>query len=359
MGEPLPCLVVEDDDAVRTMVRHTLASEPLELLEAADGQAGWNLIERLRPPIVISDVLMPRLDGLDLLRRIRGHPELASTYVCLLTALGERERLLAGLEAGADDYLAKPFDPEELRLRVRNAARFVRLRRETERLAERLTEFYSVAAHEIRTPMAAMLSAAKVLLRYHLDDREKVERFARIIVEEGERLRRLIDDLLDLHRAESGELELAAGPVDLLEVARTVTARFRELAAERGVHLEVVGDALTVTADRDRIVQVLQNLVSNAIKHSPEGGTVTVRVERDGRGAGFAVEDRGEGVPEALRGRLFERFVSEARGVSGTGLGLAISRALVEAHGGSIGYEPRPGGGARFWVRLPTGGGEG
>ena len=205
-------------------------------------------------------------------------------------------------------------------------------------------------SHDLRTPLTSIRGYAEGIEDGTVEPREA----AAVVGREAGRLERLVGDLLALARLRQGVLEVGREPVDLAAVGREAEERLRPRAAEAGVEVRVEGESAMVTADHGRVLQVVSNLLDNAIRASPRGETVTIAV-----GAGeLSVADRGEGIPEAEIPRAFERFYLRARAGGGSsegaGLGLAIVRELTEAMGGSAAVENRPGGGARFTIRLPA-----
>ena len=171
-----------------------------------------------------------------------------------------------------------------------------------------------------------------------------------------DRLIRLINDLLDSEKLDAGKLDLSVKKTSTAQLVKASVEAVQGMAEAGGVQLKVAGKDMSVSADGDRIIQVLTNLVSNAIKFSPSGSTVEVRtIERDGF-AEFRVIDRGKGIPRAKQTELFKRFKQvDSQGAiekQGTGLGLAISKAIVDAHGGTIGLDSEEGKGSQFWFRL-------
>ena len=242
---------------------------------------------------------------------------------------------------------------------------------ELQETAERLTEydrlkseFLGNVSHELRTPIAAISSAAKIIQRYSDRDVNSAKRFSKVIIEESERLTRLINDLLDLSKIESGgsewKLETISSPAELLE---HVLATFRPLYQESGVELELTVDGRlpVIFGDRDRLIQVFANLCSNSLKFTPRGGEVRIEARESPYGESTAlrvtVTDNGPGIPEEEREMVFERFrQGESSGGKprGTGLGLAICREVMRYHAGAIWAEAPAEGGTRMVAVIPS-----
>ena len=363
-----PCVLVAEDDAeMRTAMVAALARALPEarVLAAGGGVQAWDVLRSGDVDVLLADVVMPELSGLELVQRARRDPALDGLYVVLITGLASPEELFAAMDRGADDCLFKPCRWDELAVRVRAGLRRVRhsraeaeRTRSLERLYDQQRDFLSLVSHEIRGPLAAMLSAASALKRYGRQRPESVERFATVIQQEGRRLTRLINNLLDLAKIEAGQIEWAISPTALDELTSRVAESFEALLGERSLTLEVDhwGSPVVVPLDADKITQVLVNLLVNSISHSPEGAKVRLRYRPvGGGGARIEVEDEGTGIPPGAEERIFERFhqanPGETRG--GSGLGLTISRQILEHHGGRIWAEPGRERGALFVMELP------
>ena len=362
-----PCLlVVEDDTEQRAAISEVLRQDVAEvtIAEAAHGEEAWALLQRGGIDVVLSDVMMPGIDGIELARRVRRDPALRETYVILITGVAPPEDLFGAINECADDCLLKPLRREELVMRARAGLRRIddqrRLHsraRELEQLYARQSDFLSVVSHEIRTPLSAILSSANILLRYGAKRPDSVERFAKVIHQEGQRLTRLINNLLDLAKIEAGLVEWRFAPVSVATLLEQVRESVAALAGERKVRLEVASDhdLGDIEADHDKLTQVLLNLVSNAVKHSTDGSTVRVRSLRGASGgARIEVEDEGSGILAGMEERIFERFAQLESGDErvGTGLGLTIARQIVEHHGGKLWAEADRAAGALFVVEL-------
>jgi two-component system, OmpR family, sensor kinase len=217
------------------------------------------------------------------------------------------------------------------------------------------------ASHELRTPLAVMRSELDVALAAGDLAPDAAEVLAST-AEEVERMSRMVDNLLALAQADQGGLDLFVRPVDLRDVAEATVLKLRSLAAAKGLTLEVTGGAPVVDGDRERLAQVVTNLLDNAVKYTARGG-VRLHAWREGDEAGITVTDTGPGIPPDELTRVFGRFyradTARSRAVDGTGLGLAIAQEIVHAHGGRIWADQEPGGGTRITFALPVGNGSG
>jgi two-component system OmpR family sensor kinase len=221
----------------------------------------------------------------------------------------------------------------------------------------RKSRFVSDVSHELRTPLTAIRGAAETIMDESVPEGDR-RRFLATIVAESDRLARLATDLLTLQRIEGATGELPLRRVELSEVVALAVEALEPLAAEREVTIEVSGEAPAVLGERDRLQQVVANLLDNATRMAARDGHVTVRLSESGGRAVVEISDDGPGIPPADLPHLFDRFyrseLSRARSTGGAGLGLAIVKAIVSAHGGVIEAENGPSGGATMTVRLPA-----
>ncbi|MDX6646144.1 MAG: hypothetical protein QOK40_1871, partial [Miltoncostaeaceae bacterium] len=227
-----------------------------------------------------------------------------------------------------------------------------------ERAKQASDEFVALASHELRTPLTSILGYLEAVLDGEAGDLgAEQRRFLAVVDRNARRLLRLVDDLLLVARADAGRLGLQPERVDLGQLAAECVLGARPAAEERGIVLTVEADLVPVHGDRTRLCEVMDNLISNALKFSPRDGRVALRARSGGGHALLEVADNGMGIPAAEQGRLFERFyrtsAAQAAAIPGTGLGLAISKMIVEAHGGRMEVESEDGAGATFRVRLP------
>ena len=223
--------------------------------------------------------------------------------------------------------------------------------RESERLR---SELISVISHEVRTPLACVLGYTSLLQTRPVDDATRQE-YLSIIADEARRLEGLVGDLVDVKRIEQGRLELEPEPFDLGTLVEEQVRIFRGRSERHTIELDSAGDPIVVRADRNRLAQVIANLLANAVKYSPAGGAVEVDTAVRNGEVRVSVHDHGIGISEADRPRIFTKFFRGSKGlggIGGMGLGLAVSREIVEAHGGRMGFESNVGRGSVFWFEL-------
>jgi signal transduction histidine kinase len=258
--------------------------------------------------------------------------------------------------SGDYDQRITPSGPEETRSL---AASFNEMVQQVRTSQKAMRDFVANVSHELKTPLTSIMGFAQALLDRTASDPESQERAARVIYDESNRLRRLVEGLLDLARLDSGQMSFERGPVDLNALLSTVIEKLSFKAQEKEVAVETsFADLPVVIGDGDRLAQVFTNLIDNGLNHTPREGKIRVATKLDEEWVVIDVEDSGAGIPEEELSRIFERFyrLDKARtggSEHGTGLGLAISREIIHAHAGLISARSIPGIGSRFTIRLP------
>jgi signal transduction histidine kinase len=381
MREQPKVLVVDDEESVVVTIEAILQLDGYSVATTTSGAEARKMVREVEYDLVLTDLRLEDGDGLEVLKAVReSYPE---TVTIMLTGYASLESAIQALRAGAYDYLVKPSEVEELRatvarglerrrlgqeLRLRvaeladlNASLQTRIDAATAELKERYeqlkeldrmkSQFLSIASHELKTPITAMSGFLQVALRRvrRLGDGEAAAPVAeglRAITEQLEvvyrqtgKLARLVDELLDVSRIQTGRIEFRYADVDLSELANEVATRMQLTTSTHAISVRRDSENV-VTADRDHLEQVLNNLITNAIKYSPTGGTITIDVRPDGDGVRLSVRDQGIGIPEkeleAIFGLFYRSPDRAARDAAGMGLGLYISREIVVRHGGRI-----------------------
>ena len=359
-------LIVDDNADMRRYLCRLLGGR-WKIEAAADGAAALEVIRKSTPDLVISDVMMPVMDGFELLRAIRTSEAFAKLPVMLLSARAGEEASAEGLRAGADDYIIKPFTARDLLARVEARLKQARVQaaerhaREAAEQANRARDvFFTMLSHELRTPLMAVLAWTALLKDNRLDPNEAVH--ALDLIERNARVqRRLVDDLLDISRIVTGRLRIDPRPIaSLAQMIGLVVDSFQPAALAKNLTVEasLEAGAGMIQGDSERLQQVVWNLLSNAIRFTPQGGRIQIRYARRGEQVELLVRDSGPGIaPDALS-HVFERYwqgQSSGRRSQGLGLGLAIVHRIVELHSGHIAASSEGEGcGATFTVLLPV-----
>ncbi|HVH40999.1 MAG TPA: response regulator, partial [Labilithrix sp.] len=353
-------LVVDDNADLRAYIADLL-SPAYEVSTASDGRAALDSIRTRVPDIVVSDVMMPRLDGFGLVRELRADPQTASIPVILLSARAGEESAIEGLDAGSDDYLVKPFSARELLARVRTHVELARARRtwiaELERANRELDAFSYSVSHDLRAPLRAIEGFSRALAEDYgrvLDD--EGHRYIERICKGVTRMSNLIDDLLGLARITRKTVTNEA--VDLGVLASGVVSDLRRAQPDAQVSVDIADD-LVARGDPALLNVVLVNLIGNAWKFSSKTAAARIEVGRhSGERDTFYVRDNGAGFDMAHASQLFKPFQRLHTNVEfeGTGVGLATVQRAISRHGGRIWAEAAPGRGATFFFSLPSDG---
>jgi signal transduction histidine kinase len=389
-------LIADDDSVSRRLLQSYLQKWGYEVTAAQDGGEAWRLFDGGAFPMVITDWMMPELDGPGLIRRIRSSQRPGYVYAILLTAKSQKEDLVEGMEAGADDFLTKPFDRDELRVRLRAGERIIRLEqnvRETkvaliqsEKLAS-LGRLAAGVAHEVNNPLAFVVNNLAVLRRDVLDALRVLDQYReggdilaraapglaaeatrleeavdlpylrenlpRLFESSGEglqRVRAIVQNLRDFARLDEAEFK----DVDLNTALRSTLEVLRYELDKKAIRVEThFQDLPPVACHAGKIDQAFLNIVLNAIQASEREGVVEVRTRPDGEAAVVVeIEDHGCGIhPEHLP-HIFEPFFTTKPVGAGTGLGLSVSHGVVRDQGGTIEVESVVGRGSLFRIRL-------
>ena len=369
-------LIADDNADMREYLRRLLSSR-YEVEAAADGEQALGLARYHSFDLVLSDVMMPKLDGFGLLKALRGDERTQTIPVIMLSARAGEESRVVGMGAGADDYLVKPFSARELLARVEAHLNLHRVRRESEQALMEMMEreqkartnaevanrvkddFLAMLSHELRTPLNAIIGWSHLLKKGMLSEKDRA-RGIEVIDRNAAAQRAIIDDLLDVSRIVTGKLKLERKPVELAGVVEAAIDAIRPAAEAKEIEIVTLLDrgAGLVDGEAVRLQQVIWNLLSNAVKFTPKQGRIEVELKATRRNAKVVIKDSGEGIEPEFLPFIFERFrqadSSAKRVHGGLGLGLSIVRSLVEMHEGEIGAaSDGKGKGATFTLTLP------
>jgi two-component system sensor histidine kinase/response regulator len=360
-------LIVEDDPSMLDIISYLLEQEGYQVIQAKNGQAGLSVLEDGPPDLIVSDVMMPGMDGFDFYQRVHDKVAWAQIPFIFLTAKGQRTDVRRGMGLGADDYLTKPFEPEDLLSAVNvRLARAVEAQETISRARNDLSQrIIQTLTHEFRTPLALVVGYSDLLE----SSVQEMSEGDREVILQGlhsgtQRLIGLVEDFLLLNRLETGavRLEISQEQRTISEpdwAVNLVVDQFKEGASARNISLitKLAASNVTVAASHRDLTEIIRKLVDNAIKFSKgDGGQVVVSTRREGEFWVLEVADNGIGIRQEALPWIFSAFRQVDRDKmeqQGAGIGLAIVQGLTNAHRGQLGVKSAPGKGSIFTVRLP------
>ncbi len=381
-------LIIEDDPAAVELMRAQLHGEGYSVDSASDGDQALERVRETEPDLVLLDIMLPKKNGFEVCRQIKGRKAKRSIPVIMVTALNDMESRAKGIAAGADDFLSRPVDASELAARVRSLLRISRLHEElaeesraARESGEKLEmqqkalramstqlmqashlkyEFIVNMSHALRTPLNVIIGFSEMLQDRLVGElNEKQSKYVGNIRESGGELQQLIANVVDIFKLDTGKISLETTEFALKDSIDSVLAAYESTAHDRRIKVavEVAPEVARISADPQKLSTILDNLLSNAFRFTPSGGSVSVTAEeREGK-VWICVADSGVGISRQDCEKVFSEFFRVpdpglATG-AGSGLGLAISRKLVLMHGGDIWTESEKGAGARFIFTLP------
>lgn len=346
-------ILIVDDNPTNIEVVEELLDDSYDLRSATTGEEALQAASDFQPDVILLDIMMPGMNGYEVCQHLRKNQALRHTKVIMVSAKAMTSERLAGYEAGADDYVTKPFDNSELLAKIRV---YLRLK-SSEEVSLLKSNVLSLLNHEYRTPLSSILAVVELLLVDDEIDLQERRTLLGGVRGAALRLEDLFKKVLKLSALKSGTVRLQLGRGDLCDVVGEVTSALQSKASQRGVSVELdVPDSACATFDRNEILGVAESLVDNAIRFSPEGGVVTVCLSSDGDHLCLTVRDQGEAIDPAYLSQMFEEFLAldVVHHTEGHGLSLAIAKEIVENHNGNIGVESHQGSGTCFTVRLPA-----
>ena len=372
-------LIVDDIAENLQILRTRLRLKGFNVVEAASGQEALNLASEQAFDLVLLDVQMPEMDGFEVCRRLKEQEFTRNVPIIFITGRGDTDDLVNGFKAGAVDYVIKPFNSAELLTRVQTHLdlKFARdtlkqKNAELEKLNKEKGEFLGIAAHDLKNPLATVRWLTDLLKTGTLPEEKSLETLDKITYS-VERMFRLVKTLLDVNAIEEASIDAPLENMNLVFAVADVLAEYEEQAAKKGINLTFQNTATNATLciNAEILGQIIDNLVSNALKYSPPGGNVHIRitnvVNKTEQGeqspeipslVRFSVQDEGEGIGEDEQEKLFTKFTTlsakPTANEHSTGLGLFIVKKLTDAAGGTISCQSAKGKGARFILEFPV-----
>jgi two-component system, sensor histidine kinase and response regulator len=365
-------LIIEDEAILRDEVAEWLTFEAYDVVTAENGVVGIETALRELPDLIISDITMPRLDGYGVLLEMRANPSTAHIPFILITARASHDDIRQGMALGADDYITKPFSRMELLDAIiarldKQAAQQQQHEQQIEQLQQALAQEHEARllkaklvgmfSHDFRNQLTVILSSNTLLSTYgdRLDEKRRQDNTRRIDVA-GHILLQMLDDMLIIAEMETGHLNSQKKPLNVGQFLEEIIEEFHVICGDSYQMRFDCNFRETILADGRLLRQVASNLISNAIKYSPQGGEVHIMLDAKDERCVLTVQDYGIGISEADQLQIFEAFKrgKNVGGIAGTGLGLTIVKQAVDLQGGTIHLESQPGGGTTVTITLPV-----
>ncbi len=353
-------LVVDDESANFDVIEILLFKEGYNLHYQNSGARAIAAFEEIQPDLILLDVMMPDMDGIEVCEKFKTNPRSHHIPIIIITALSEKEDLARCLDTGADDFISKPINSNELRARVRSMLRIKSQYDFIQQTMDLREEMMQAIVHDLRNPLIGIKLGCDSLKNMEIADRAK-NRINQICTT-VEQMRLLIDDILTIGRIESNKLALNSIRIDLVEIAQLAIASFETLATSRNIRIiaELPSNPIQVSGNPHMIRLVFDNLIDNAIKFSPEPSSITIRIDEFPHNPDrqdlvkIEVLDFGEGVSPEQKQIIFERYEvgKIVLGVAQIGIGLSFCKMAIEAHGGSISVSNNHPSGSIFTVIL-------
>ena len=357
MNKPQLILVVDDRVSNFDVIESLLFKENYDLKYSEGGLQALDLLTKIHPDLILLDVMMPGMDGIEVCQRIKSNSHTCHIPIVMVTALDSRENLASCFKAGADDFISKPINSIELRARVKS---MLRIKRQYDSLKESLQmrdDMSTMLIHDLRNPVGNISFACELLLGGELSQkqRKKVEQ----ILNSGQRLSALIDDLLIMAKMESGKLKLDLAPVYINNLIEQTASNFVLLASKNGIQLvtQLLETDRKVLIDVGLFRRLIENLLSNAIKFSPIDSHIAIKIqdlESPEQKLKIQVSDFGRGIKDELKQCIFSKYEigTKCKNINQIGLGLAFCKMVVEAHQGKIFVEDNYPKGSIFNVQI-------
>ncbi len=350
-------LVVDDIPDNLHLIRSILEDEGYMVLLAEGGQQALALLQQEAPDLILLDVMMPDMDGYEVTRRVRSLQDLPFIPILLITA-NDRASSVKGLDLGADEFIRKPIEAEELLARVRSLLRLKHSIAERDRTAQQRQDFVSRLTHDLRTPLVAADRMLELLQAGALGELSpQVKEAMAVMARSNQNLLEMVNKLLDIYRYEVGSKVLNNQPLDLLPLLKEVLQELQPIAQSKGLYLQIEElpsdcSQLIIKGDRLELLRVFNNLIGNALKFTDSGG-VNLKISTQQDQVSIAIKDTGTGIAETEIPFLFQRFRQGSHHRQGSGLGLYLSHYIVSAHQGSISVVSKLNCGSTFTVHLP------
>ncbi len=345
-------ILIVDDNQINLAILEEILEEEFELMAVTSGEETLAVVSEFKPSLILLDIMMPGIDGYETCRRLRKIESLCGLKIIMVSAKAMLSERMQGYEAGADDYITKPFDEQELQAKVRV---YMKLH-SVEEVEHLKTNILMLLGHETRTPLTHILSALELMKTDTEMEAEEINEMLEMSIQSATRLHLLIEKCLDLSTLQSGKHNFLFETADLCTVAQEALQKISQQIMERDIAIiKEFPDSAQIQMDRHTINRVVETLLDNAVRFSPQGGEVKIKVTAGGDGYRLTIIDQGDGIASDHLPHIFKAFSDPdvMHHSEGQGLSLAIAHHMVKGHGGTIEAKSIKGGCTTFTLQLP------
>lgn len=366
-------LLVDDSVTTCHILRYYFKKNGFNVFVAKNGIEALEMLDDCKPSIILTDCIMPEMDGFTFIKKVRMIPKYIKIPILILSAVNNKADIIKGLVCGANDYILKPFEETELFARInahfRNIKLFEMVESEKQKLAKANMELekankdkdmiLSMAAHDLRNPINSIIGFADMLCDEDEElDLTTIKESLKLILKSSNGMLELLNSILDLSRLQHDNVSLVKEPYDLYLIVCERVKMAKIVAKKKGIKINLHNsEPIELLLDAQKIEQVVDNFLSNAIKYSKKGPHILVNIKKTEKYATFIVKDSGVGIPKDEQEKIFTPFcklsVLPTGGEKSTGLGLAICSNIIKAHNGQIGFKSEEGVGSTFYFSLP------
>lgn len=361
-------LIVDDVISNVLLLKVLLTNEKFNIITANNGEQALEMVEKERPDLVLLDIMMPDINGFQVAEKMKKNPETADIPIIFLTALNGTEDIVKGFQVGGNDFISKPFNKEELIIRVTHQISLVAAKRiiykQTEELRKTIIardKLYSVIAHDLRSPIGSIKMVLNMLILRLPGDLIGADLYELLTManQTTEDVFSLLDNLLKWTKSQIGKLKVVPQDIDVVKVAEGTAEVFGMVAELKKIRIitDLAVERILVRADVDMIKTVIRNLLSNAIKFSNEGSEVLLSVQKEGEMVVVSVKDHGCGIDEESQKKLFHTDTHFStfgtNNEEGAGLGLLLCKDFVVKNGGELWFSSKKGKGSTFSFSIP------
>jgi two-component system, sensor histidine kinase and response regulator len=351
-------LIVDDIPKNIQVVATNLQNAGYDISFAQDGQKALSLCEEESFDLILLDIMMPDMDGIEVCRRLKQHEKFQDIPVIFLTAKTDSDCITKAFEAGGVDYITKPFKTAELMARVKNHLTLQEQKKQLKQLVATKDKFFSIISHDLKSPFTGLLGFSELLLEEsRKSENQAFEHYYQLIYQSAKQGYELLVSLLEWARTQSDSVPFQPDNLPLKDVVQNTIHLLGNFAKEKQIEIVFEPDDIQVYADKNMIKSILRNLINNAIKYTDRNGEIRIKTRQNDDSTCISISDNGIGIKQEKLKDLFRiDKKTSTRGTNketGTGLGLIICKEFVDQHGGTISVTSEEGKGSTFTFTLP------